>query len=65
MFACWVGKGKGRIAFTWEAAAKGVTDNLSVEVFSSEDTLFLNFARAEEFLASSKSEPLLKEKIDF
>ena len=63
VFACWIAKGKGRIAFTWEAAAKGVRKNLSVEVFSSEDTLFLNFARAEEFLATSTSEPSIQEKI--
>ena len=63
VFACWTGRGKGRIAFTWEAAAKGVSKDLSVKVFSSEDSLFLNFARAEEYLASSKSEPSIKEKI--
>ena len=57
VFACWTGKGKGRIAFTWEAAAEGVKDNLSVQVFSAESTIFLNFARAEEFLAYSSVEP--------
>ena len=63
VFACWVTKNTARIAFTWNAAARGITNNLSVEVFSSEDTLFLNFARAEQFLAQGKPAPSIKEKI--
>ena len=64
VFACWVAKGKGRIAFSWEAAAKGVKKNLSVQVFSAESTVFLNFARAEEYLANTTVEPSsVQEKI--
>ena len=63
VFACWVKKGYGRIAFTWEAAAKGVKDNVSVKVFSAESTIFLNFARAEEYLSTAKSGGSIKEQI--
>ena len=63
VFACWIAPGKGRIAFTWQAATRGLTKNLSVDVFSSEATLFLNFARAEEFLSQSKAAPSIKEQI--
>ena len=63
VFACWTSKGKGRIAFTWEEAAPGVQKNLSVEVFSAEDTIFMNFARAEEFLSKSKSVMSIKDQI--
>lgn len=31
--------------------------NLSVKVFSAEDTVFLNFARAEEYFANATAEP--------
>ena len=50
---CWVAEGRGRISFSWDAVAKGVTDNLSVKVLSSEDSLFMNFARDEEYLTTS------------
>ena len=53
VFVCWVAEGRGRISFSWDAVAKGVTDNLSVKVLSSEDSLFMNFARAEEYLTTS------------
>ena len=64
VFACWVAQGKGRIAFSWTEAAKGITKNLSVEVFTAEDTLFFNFARAEEFLASASAELSIAEQIE-
>ena len=57
VFACWIAKGKGRIAFSWDAAAKGLKKNVSVQVFAMEDSVFMNFARAEEFLANTPVEP--------
>ena len=63
VFACWVETGKGRISFTWDAAAEGSEKDVSVKVFSSESTLFLNFARAEEYLASSTSGMSIKSQI--
>ena len=49
VFACWLHDGRGRIAFSWDAAAKDEPADLSVRSFASEDTLFLNFTRAERF----------------
>ena len=63
VFACWVEKGKGRISFTWDAAVSGGKKDTVVKVFSSEDTLFLNFARAEEYLASSTSRFSIKAQL--
>ena len=63
VFACWVAEGRGRVSFTWDAAVKGSSKDVSVSVFSAEDTLFLNFARAEEFLSTSRSGSSIKEKL--
>ena len=63
VFACWVAEGKGRISFSWDAAAKGVTKNLSVKVLSAEDSLFMNFARAEEYLTTSRADTPIREQI--
>lgn len=63
VFACWVAEGKGRISFAWDEAVKGCRKDVSVSVFSAEDTLFLNFARAEEFLATSRSGFSIKEQL--
>ena len=49
MFACVVDNKFGRIALTWEDAAKGLTDP-EVQVVSSEDTVFKNFVLAEQKL---------------
>lgn len=38
VFACWVAEGKDRISFTWDATVKGGKQDVSVKVFSSEDT---------------------------
>ena len=56
VFACWASTGKGRIAFSWEEATRGIKENVSVEVFNAEPNVFLNFARAEEYLANSTTE---------
>ena len=56
-------KRKGRIAFSWDEEARGVTEDLSVKVFSAEDSLFLNFTRAEEYLANESVQPLIKDQI--
>ena len=63
VFACWVAEGRGRISFSWDAAAEGVTDNLSVKVLASEDSLFMNFARAEEYLTTSRAGLSIHEQI--
>ena len=39
-----------------------MTKNLSVKVFNAEDTLFLNFARAKEYLANSTTKPSIAER---
>ena len=63
VFACWIAKGKGRIAFSWDEAARGVTKDVSVKVFNAEPNVFLNFARAEEYLANSTTESSIAERI--
>ena len=63
VFACWTSKGKGRIAFSWDEATHGIKDNVSVEVFNAESTLFLNFARAEEYLANASDESSISDRI--
>ena len=59
VLACWLPGGKGRIAFTWAEAARGQSQaNLAIHSFAAEESLFLNFVRAEQFFTQSKNPPV-------
>ena len=64
VFACWLKSGKGRIAFSWAEAARDQPPDfdLSVRSFASEDTLFLNFAKAEQYF--TKPQLTIKERLE-
>ena len=49
VFSCWVSPTVGRVALSWEEAAKGIVDP-EVKVTSSESDLFRNIAKAEKLL---------------
>ena len=63
VFSCWVSPTVGRVALSWEAAAKGIVDP-EVKVTSSESSLFLNIAKAEKVLKQARKPSPVKSIAD-